>query len=127
MWCSSANLKSSNGTTGEIMKKFALIPLTALLLAALHANTASAIGRLANIEIQDRNEQRSLPIYWHQGRAYIVGRLRNEYQVLLRNHADAEVLAMVSVDGINVISRATAATQQSGYVINYGQRIESAG
>ncbi len=109
------------------MKKFALIPLTALLLAALHANTASAIGRLANIEIQDRNEQRSLPIYWHQGRAYIVGRPGNEYQVLLRNQADADVLAVVSVDGINVISGETAATQQSGYVINYGQRMEIAG
>ncbi len=109
------------------MKKFALIPLTAMLLAALHASSAQAIGRLANIEIQDRNEQRSLPIYWHGGRAYIVGRPGNEYQVVLRNQTDADVLAVVSVDGVNVISGETASPKQSGYVIDYGQRMEIAG
>lgn len=94
-----------------------------LLLALMAAGMAGAspgalaIGGLADIQIVDRAENRRLPVYWHEGRAYVVGRPGNEYQISVRNQAGGDVLAVVSVDGVNAISGETAAPEQTGYVL----------
>jgi len=45
----------------------------------------------------------------------------NEYAIRIRNCSDRRVLAVVSVDGVNVVTGETAAPEQSGYVIEpYG-------
>jgi len=103
--------------------KRAILFLSLLLIAA-HSH---AIGYLANLELYDRQAQRTLPIHWHQGKAWVVGHPGNEYQITLRNQAGGDVLAVVSVDGINVISGETASPQQSGYVIDGGQSVDIAG
>jgi hypothetical protein len=69
------------------------------------------------VEIVDRAEGRILPIYWHEGRRYVIGKPGNEYAVRVRNADGGRVLAVVSVDGVNVITGATASPQQSGYVL----------
>ena len=70
-----------------------------------------------NVEIFDRSEGRTLPIYHHDGRRYVVGRPGNEYAIRVRNTGSERVLAVMSVDGINVISGDTASPDQSGYVL----------
>ncbi len=97
------------------------------LILALTATNALAVGRLASVDLYDRTEQRQLPIYWHQGKAYVVGAPGNEYQITVRNTAGQDVLAIVSVDGVNVVSGETASTQQSGYVIDSWQQMDIAG
>jgi hypothetical protein len=67
--------------------------------------------------VYDRTEGKRLQVHWHQGRAYVVGKPGNEYQVSLRNRSGDDVLAIVSVDGVNVITGQTAIPQQSGYVL----------
>lgn len=79
-----------------------------------------AIGNSADIQIFDRAENRQLPVYWHDGIAYVVGKPGNEYQVSVRNRAGADVLAVVSVDGVNVVSGETASPEQTGYVLGNG-------
>jgi hypothetical protein len=88
----------------------------AALLAAASAQVA-AVGGLADVAVFDRSEGRSLPVYWHQGRAYVVGKPGNEYQLSLRSRQGEELLAVLSVDGVNVITGETATAQQSGYVL----------
>jgi hypothetical protein len=56
-------------------------------------------------------------VYWHEGRAYIAGKPGNEYQVTIRNRLREELLAIVSVDGVNVITGETADPGQTGYVL----------
>lgn len=89
------------------------IAVTAIALTA----PAGAVGRLADVTVYDRTEGKHLQVYRHQGRAYVVGKPGNEYQVSLRNRAGDDVLAIVSVDGVNVITGQSAAPQQSGYVL----------
>ena len=96
--------------------KMLKIALAALLAAA--SAQAAAVGSLAEVTVFDRSEGRSLPVYWHQGRAYVVGKPGNEYQLSLRSRQGEEVLAVLSVDGVNVISGETATAQQSGYVLS---------
>jgi hypothetical protein len=81
------------------------------------------VGQLANITVHDRAANRDLPVYWHEGRAYVVGKPGNEYQITLRNRAGEDLLAVVSVDGVNVLSGETATTQQGGYIVSRGERM----
>jgi len=90
--------------------------LAATLLAGC-ADEARAVGGLTDLAVFDRTEGRELPVYWHQGRAYVAGRPGNEYRITLRNRARQDVLAVVSVDGVNVITGETADPRQSGYVL----------
>ena len=85
------------------------------------AGTAGAVGNIADVTVHDRVENRMLPIYRHDGRYYVVGRPGNEYQVRVRNRAGADILAVVSVDGVNAVSGETANWSQTGYVLGSGQ------
>lgn len=98
----------------------------AALLAAC-ATQAAAVGSLAEITVFDRSEGRQLPVYWHEGRAWVAGKPGNEYALRLRNRGREDVLAVVSVDGVNVISGETATPQQSGYVLSPWRQFELAG
>jgi len=98
----------------------------AALLAAL-AGHALAVGGIADLGVYDRSEGRLLPVYWHEGRAYVVGRPGNEYQLTLRSRQGEDLLAVLSVDGVNVITGQTATVQQSGYVLEPQRELQVKG
>ncbi len=83
--------------------------------------TAGAVGNIADVTVHDRVENRMLPVYRHDGRYYVVGKPGNEYQVRVRNRAGGDILAVVSVDGVNAVSGETANWSQTGYVLGSGQ------
>ena len=87
----------------------------ALLLGSMQS---WAIGNLADLSVYDRNQGRTLPVYEHDGRYYVVGKPGNRYQINLRNQSGQALLAVTSVDGVNVVSGATADWPQSGYVLD---------
>jgi hypothetical protein len=91
-----------------------LLAVVALVTSAC----AHAHGGMVDLSVYDRTEGRRLPVYWHEGRAYIAGKPGNEYQVTLRSRQAQDVLAVVSVDGVNVITGETAHPSQSGYVLS---------
>ena len=92
-----------------------LFALTALI--ATLASAAAHAGALADLEVYDRTSGRTLPIYEHEGRLYVAGEPRHQYELRIRNSSAGRLLAVTSVDGVNVISGETAAQQQSGYVL----------
>lgn len=100
-------------------------PGAALALAI--STQAWAVGSLAALSVYDRTEGRRAPVTWHEGRAYVVGKPGNEYQVTLRNRVREEILAVVSVDGVNVITGETADPAQSGYVLSPWRALEIRG
>jgi hypothetical protein len=106
------------------MKTLRMVVAAATLISSAHA---LAHGRLAELSVYDRAEGRWLPVYWHQGSAYIVGRAGNEYQIRLRSRVGEELLAVTSVDGVNVITGETATPSQSGYVIGARGLVEVQG
>jgi len=76
---------------------------------------------LARVDLYDRSDELALETYRHRGRDYVVGQPGNEYAIRIRNCSGRRVLAVVSVDGVNVVTGETAAPAQSGYVIEpYG-------
>lgn len=89
----------------------------AALLAALLPLPAAAIGNIADIVIHDRAQNRTLPVYVHEGRHYVVGQPGNEYEIRLRNRQRGDIMAVVAVDGVNAVTGETADWQQAGYVL----------
>jgi hypothetical protein len=69
-------------------------------LALALSTQALALGGLADVNVFDRTEQRRLPVYWHEGRAYVVGK---------------------------VVTGETARPQQSGYVLGPWSGLEVKG
>ena len=93
---------------------------TCLALAALSVLStlpAHAVGRLADLQVIDRDSGETLTVYLHQGEHWVAGRPGARYAVSVRNATEARVLGVVSVDGVNAISGETAAWQQTGYVL----------
>ena len=100
----------------------------ALALTCLAAPSAAhAIGALADINLVDRSTGQVLPVYTHQGRHYVAGRPGARYAVRVVNQAGARVMAVMSVDGVNVVSGDSASWDQNGYVFSAGQRHDVAG
>jgi hypothetical protein len=97
------------------MKMFLTVVAAATLFLSA---SAFAHGGMVDLSVYDRTEGRRLQVYWHEGRAWIAGRPGNEYQVTLRSRQSQDVLAVVSVDGVNVITGQTADPSQSGYVLS---------
>jgi hypothetical protein len=87
------------------------------------APRAQTVGRLAEVQVYDRTTHEVLATYWHDGRPYVVGRPGDEYEVVVRNMSRGELLAVVSVDGVNVLSGATASPRQGGYVMSPWERL----
>lgn len=93
-----------------------------LLLGGVACATCANAGTLADVTILDRDSGERLPTWHHAGRLYVAGQPGNRYAVELKNRAGGRLLAVLSIDGVNAISGETAATQQSGYVLDDGQR-----
>ena len=103
-----------------------LVAAAALALAfdtAAHAMPPSAV----TIDIYDRTQGETLAIHPLDSQRYVVGTPGHEYAIRIRNETSRRILAVTSVDGVNVVTGETAAPEQSGYVIEAGGSVEIAG
>jgi hypothetical protein len=117
----------------------AALRIGAALVAAALAGVASAtagahwpnvvprVQPLAHVEVYDRATGAILSVYEHGGRQYIVGVPGHEYAVRIRNTTGQRILAVTSVDGVNVVTGDTASPSQPGYVIDPWGSVEIAG
>ncbi len=101
--------------------------IAALALWGTLAGSAGAVGTMADVTVHDRAENRALPVYRHEGRYYVVGKPGKEYQVRVRNRTGSDILAVVSVDGVNAVSGDTADWSQTGYVLGSNQSFDIKG
>lgn len=104
-------------------RRFAVsaLALAGLLGFALAGCSAPALAlvqdNLVSLEVFDRDADQLLPVYAKDQRQYVAGRPGARYALRLRNLTGGRVLAVLSVDGINVISGQTAGWAQTGYVL----------
>jgi hypothetical protein len=100
------------------------------LLAASLAATAPAalaVGRLADVEIIDRTTGTPLEAHYYRGDYWVAGRPGGRYAIAIHNRVGERLLAVTSVDGVNVISGDNAGFQQTGYVFDAFQSYEITG
>jgi hypothetical protein len=89
-----------------------MLALTAALLPGL------AVAQRVEVKLEDRTLGRIIPLHRFDGRLYAAGEPGHRYAIRLTNRTGERVLAVVSVDGVNVVTGETANPQQSGYVLD---------
>jgi hypothetical protein len=103
------------------------LPLAAYAaLAAVNGN-ALAVGALADVTIVDRDSGAALATYYSGGEYWVAGRPGAHYAIEVRNGTGGRLLAVTSVDGVNVLSGATAGWEQAGYVFDPGEQYQITG
>ena len=101
-----------------------------LVLAGLIAGAsvqAHAVGDLADVMVIDRETGQTLPVYSDRGDYWVAGRPGGRYSIRIRNNLGERLLAVTSVDGVNIVTGATASWNQSGYVYSPWQSYELTG
>ena len=105
------------------MKTLKIVVAAATLLGCAPAFAQ----RHAEVSVYDRSEGRWLQVYRHEGRTYVVGKPGHEYQIRVTNRLREDLLAVVSVDGVNVVTGESAHPAQSGYVVSPHGSVEIQG
>ncbi len=103
-----------------------LIHCAALAALAVSCD-AMAVGAIARVAIIDRDSGVALSPYYYRGEYWVAGSPGARYSIEIRNCIGGRLLAVASVDGLNVLSGATAGWDQTGYVFNPGERYEISG
>ena len=118
-----------NPTPHSHLRRRGLLATCALaaLLNLACAPVARADARLVQVDVIDRDNGGPLRLWRDHGRPVVAGRPGARYSVRLVNNTGARVLAVVAIDGVNVISGETAGTGQRGYVLGPWQRTEITG
>src|SRR5450631_1745594 len=88
---------------------------------------AQTVGGIAEVSIIDRDNGAVLSPHFYRGEYWVAGRPGARYAIEIRNRLGERLLAVTSVDGINVVSGATAAWDQPGYVFGPGERYQITG
>ena len=101
--------------------------LVASALALASAVQAHALGSLARVSVVDRETGAELPTYYARGQYWVAGNPGARYAIEIRNGGAGRLLAVTSVDGVNVLSGDTAGFDQDGYVFDPGQSYQITG
>ena len=88
---------------------------------------AQVHGSLAEVSIIDRDSGATLSPYFYHGEYWVAGRPGARYAIEIHNRLGERMMAVTSVDGVNVISGATAGWDQTGYVFSPGERYQITG
>ena len=122
---------STSRFAGPMASSFHRATATTVVAAMLLFSTAAAAHwrerAPASVEIMDRTTGATLAVYDKDGQRYVVGTPGHEYVIRIRNETRERILAVTSVDGVNVVTGDTASPGQSGYVIEPNGSVEIAG
>jgi hypothetical protein len=100
--------------------------LAACAALAMSAQTY-ALGSLVTVTVVERESDTVLPTYYHHGEYWVAGHPGARYAIEIRNGAAGRLLAVTSVDGVNVLSGDTAGFDQAGYVFDPGEQYQITG
>lgn len=95
------------------MKSLICLIGAAILAASCDART---VGSIAEVTIIDRDRGTALTPYYYHGEWWIAGTPGARYAIEIRNRSGGRLLAVTSVDGLNVLSGQNASWNQAGYV-----------
>ncbi len=71
-----------------------------------------------NYEVEVLINGRPAKEYYHEGKVFIEGREGTSYKIKIRNNGCNKIKAVISVDGLNVISGEEAKLNGRGYILN---------
>jgi hypothetical protein len=97
------------------------------MLAFAMSCRAQVGGGMAEVAVIDRDSGAVLSPHYYRGEYWVAGRPGARYAIQIRNRLGERLLAVTSVDGVNVVTGATAGWNQSGYVFGPGESYQITG
>jgi hypothetical protein len=93
--------------------------LAMALSAGLAAATSAQAGPdLVDLTVVDRETGQQMQVWRHRGRLFVAGQPGARYSLRVANNTGGRVLAVMSVDGVNILTGETAGYDQRGYVFD---------
>jgi hypothetical protein len=116
-------------TTPAFLRRRGLLANGALAALLNLAAVPAALADTAHVRVDvlDRDNGDTLRVWRDHGRPVVAGRPGARYAVRLVNDSGERVLAVVAIDGVNVVTGETAGVGQRGYVLGPWQRTEITG
>ncbi|MEO5686083.1 MAG: hypothetical protein ABIR54_01880 [Burkholderiaceae bacterium] len=115
-------------TTLDPLRRRTLLATCAFAALLNLACTATArADNLVRMDVIDRDVGDTLRVWRDHGRPVVAGRPGSRYAVRLVNNSGERVLAVLAIDGVNVVSGETASVNQRGYVLGPYQHTEIIG
>ena len=108
------------------MKKLFIIPVL-LMTNYVYAQNYNMVSDNACAYMEINTDYGNLPRFNFKGTQWIEGRNGQEYKIQIINNCPTRVMAIVSVDGLNVLNGERANFRQSGYVLNPSSSYEIRG
>jgi hypothetical protein len=94
---------------------------------ALAGEARADFADLVDLSVVDRDTGQPLQVWPRDGRLYVAGRPGARYGLRVTNNTGGRVLAVMSVDGVNVLTGETAGFGQTGYVFDPWQSYDVTG
>jgi hypothetical protein len=88
---------------------------------------AQGMGNVAEVAVIDRETGAVLSPHYYRGEYWVAGKPGSRYAIEIRNRLGERLMAVTSVDGVNVVSGETASWDQTGYVFSPGERYQITG
>ena len=102
--------------TKIILPRRTVLAMAASALGAGLAPRAALAADLVDLQVIDRDTDQAARVWRHAGRLFIAGRPGARYSLRVTNNSGGRVLAVMSVDGVNILTGETAGFNQRGYV-----------
>jgi hypothetical protein len=112
------------------LRTLALLTMTTFAASCSTAHVPPPVdpaAGLAQVEVIDRTNGTTLPVYWFRGERWIAGTPGHRYAIAVRNRSNSRILTVIAVDGVNAVSGETASWEQTGYVFEPGRGTEIRG
>lgn len=94
---------------------------------ALAGEARAEYGDFVDLAVVDRDTGQPLRVWRRDGRMYVAGRPGARYSLRVRNNTGERLLAVMSVDGVNVLTGESAGFAQRGYVFDPYQSYDVSG
>ena len=100
----------------SLRRRTVLAAAAAAMGLAVVGSSEAAGPELVDLQVIDRETGEPARVWRHGGRLFVAGRPGALYSLRVTNNTPGRVLAVMSVDGVNILTGQTAGYNQRGYV-----------
>lgn len=109
-------MTTAEGAKTSLRRRTVLAAVAAAMALTGVGSGEAATPAPVDLQIIDRDTGQAAHLWRHGGRLYVAGRPGARYSLRVTNNTPGRVLAVMSVDGVNILTGETAGYGQRGYV-----------
>jgi hypothetical protein len=109
---------TTNGARTSLRRRTVLAAVAAVMGLSVVGSSEAAGPALVDLQVIDRDTGQAAQVWRYGGRMFVAGRPGARYSLRVTNNTPGRVLAVMSVDGVNILTGETAGYAQRGYIFD---------